>query len=188
MIEQNLFRNLIYKDTFEFDLQKLLPTMKQSLFQDGVPSADNYETTPAGATPHHWPEFHEFLVWAAERAEKIAEDWELLPLEKYIASSHVNRQVQGQYVREHSHPGVDIVIVAYISAEENSGNIEFRDPLEYAWQNLPKDTHPRDVWREVKIKTGDVLFFPGFLNHRTQINTSGKDRWTLNTMIRSRIG
>ena len=33
-----------------------------------------------------------------------------------------------------------------------------------------------NLWKEVPVKTGDVLFFPGWINHRTQENTTNEER------------
>lgn len=187
MNDLNLFRSLIYKDTYDFDYSKLLPLMKQGIQKSVHEEKLDYDTTSPDIQPHTWQQFEPFLYYVKEKTDEIWKDWNLYPFERFVTSSHINRQCRGEAVREHAHGGVDIVVVAYISAEQGTGNIEFRDPLEYAWQNLPKDTHPRDVWREVEVKTNDVLFFPGFLNHRTQINQTDNDRWTLNLMIRSRL-
>lgn len=32
------------------------------------------------------------------------------------------------------------------------------------------------LWKELKVKTNDVLVFPGWLNHRTQPNTTDTER------------
>ena len=38
-------------------------------------------------------------------------------------------------------------------------------------------------WKEIPTTSGDVIIFPGTLNHRTQINKSLEDRWVLTTNL-----
>ena len=41
---------------------------------------------------------------------------------------------------------------------------------------LPVLDLDNNLWKEVPVKTGDVLFFPGWINHRTQENTTNEER------------
>jgi ectoine hydroxylase-related dioxygenase (phytanoyl-CoA dioxygenase family) len=35
------------------------------------------------------------------------------------------------------------------------------------------------MWKEIPTVTGDVLIFPSWLRHRTQVNNSNEKRWVL---------
>jgi len=184
----NPFRNLFYKEKFPFDKEVLMPLLLKAIEVTPQRADYDYPTTDERIQPHTWSQLNDYMVFIKETTDKIWKDWELAnDIERYVTSSHINCQLKGQSVREHAHPGVDIVAVGYVYASPGTGNIQFRDPMEYCWQNLPKDTHPRDNWRSIEIETDDVLFFPGFLNHKTEINQTDDPRWTINSMIRSRL-
>ena len=51
----------------------------------------------------------------------------------------------------------------------------WKDCLEYHKLGFPVDLD-NNLWKEVPVKTGDVLFFPGWINHRTQENTTNEER------------
>jgi ectoine hydroxylase-related dioxygenase (phytanoyl-CoA dioxygenase family) len=38
---------------------------------------------------------------------------------------------------------------------------------------------PNWMWKEIPTVTGDVLIFPSWLRHRTQVNNSNEKRWVL---------
>jgi len=82
----------------------------------------------------------------------------------------------------HHHGPSVVAISTYLNQPENSGYIEFKNPLEYHNTCYP---YPIDDeisnWKEVKTKTGDVVMFPGWLRHRTQQNRSNENRWVLTT-------
>lgn len=54
----------------------------------------------------------------------------------------------------------------------------FRDPLEYHKINWPIDGEEH-LFRKVETVQNDVLIFPGWLKHKTEINKSNDDRIVL---------
>lgn len=185
----NPFRPLIWQGEFDFSKLNLFPKLESAvgLSGDVTMREPNFSTSSPEVQPHTWNELAPFLSWIHSSTEEIWKDWELLPLQRFITNSHINKITSGKGLREHAHPGVDLVITGYISVPEGAGNIEIRDPNEYQWQNLPVNGHPSQVWKEVPVKTNTVLIFPGWLNHRTQISVTNDPRWVLTIMIRSRL-
>ena len=45
----------------------------------------------------------------------------------------------------------------------------------------------KEIWKPVSCQTGDVLIFPGWLNHRTQQNEAGGERICMTYNINSRL-
>jgi hypothetical protein len=185
----DIFRPCIWQGEFDFSQLNLNAKLGSAVgeFGDVTMREVNFSTSSPEIQPHSWQEFSPFLSWVNDAAEEIWKQWNLVPLQRYITNSHVNKITAGKGLREHAHPGVDLVVTGYISVPEGAGNIEIRDPNEYQWQNLPIDGHPSQVWKEVPVKTNTVLIFPGWLNHRTQASITDDPRWVVTMMIRSRL-
>jgi hypothetical protein len=185
----NPFRPLVWHGEFDFSKLNLMNKLEQAVGISGDPylREPNFSTTPAEIQPHTWPELRPYIDYINNIAEKIAESWELFPLQRFIASSHVNKIIKGKGLREHAHPGVDMVVTGYISAPVGGGNIEIRDPMEYQWQNLPINPQPYQIWKEIPVKTNSVLVFPGFVNHKTQPSITDEPRWAISLMIKTRM-
>jgi ectoine hydroxylase-related dioxygenase (phytanoyl-CoA dioxygenase family) len=58
-----------------------------------------------------------------------------------------------------------MVSAAYLSIPDNSGYFEYKDV----------------TWKELPTVSGDVIIFPGWIEHRTQTNNSSEDRWVITT-------
>lgn len=134
--------------------------------------------------PHKNPLFRDFYNWLTPIVYDVV-------INKYgfskeyeykILNSWINLHVPGGSTPLHHHGPSVVAISTYLNQPENSGYIEFKNPLEYHNTCYP---YPIDDeisnWKEVKTKTGDVVMFPGWLRHRTQTNRSKEDRWVLTT-------
>ena len=55
------------------------------------------------------------------------------------------------------------------------------EPLNYNYYDEGMD------WMEIPVKTNDVLFFPGWLKHKTAVNRSLEDRYVMSLNIMGRI-
>ncbi len=135
--------------------------------------------------PHGHPAFQDFYKWQHEIAQYVMfEVFNLMPsLPHWISNSWVNRHKQGGTTLAHSHGMCAMSIAAYIQMPENGGYIEFKDP-HYDLRSLHFYKNGDNIlkeWREVPAVTGDVLFFPGWIQHQTQPNQSDKDRWVCTT-------
>jgi hypothetical protein len=134
--------------------------------------------------PHKNPLFKDFYNWLTPIVYDVI-------INKYgfskeydykILNSWINLHVPGGSTPLHHHGPSVVAISTYLHQPENSGYIEFKNPLEYHNTCYP---YPIDDeisnWKEIKTKTGDVVMFPGWLRHRTQTNRSNEDRWVLTT-------
>ena len=80
--------------------------------------------------------------------------------EKYILRMYwFNINSNGNYNKWHTHSPKEIVAVYYISTPEGSGNIEFRSKTE-------------EKLYSINPKAGQVIIFPGSLEHRVEENLS----------------
>lgn len=129
----------------------------------------------------------EFLDWLNEKIRFVFTQWEYpnkLPF--YIWNSWVNVHGKTGITNEHNHSLVNMAIVSYLKCPINSGNILFRDPI-HNYRCMEPILTGSNPWREVPVKTGDVLFFPGWLYHMTQPNLVNDNRIVATYNIRSKL-
>ena len=128
--------------------------------------------------PHNWQELRDFMIWLEPRVFYL---WNYFDYDCKIPrpiNSWINLHKKTGQTLEHMHNMTPLVVSCYLKCPEKSGNIEFRDPLEYHKFGLPYE--PQDfLWNEVKVQTNDVIIFPGWLKHRTQASQSDDDRVVL---------
>ena len=103
-------------------------------------------------------------------------DAEIMPIASW-ANLHLNGDVTGV----HSHCGgaevSHISAVYYFKKPAGSGNIEFVDPLEYIKQMVPIHHYSeKDSFKEVEADQFDLILFPSWLKHRTQANSTNRER------------
>ncbi len=189
LIEINPHPPLIFKESFTF-FESHLEAAK--LIIDNSHGNSHIETGSARSSvgnqqsaPHLHPSFKDFFEWQDSVAKviilekfKLAKD-----LDYSVGNSWVNQHGKGGQTLAHSHGTSVLSCVGYISAEEGTGYIEFKDPY-YDFRFL-HERNDQDLelseWSVVKIKTGDVLFFPGWMQHRSQINSIDKERWIVSS-------
>ncbi len=176
----------MYKVHFEFDWNLLEPICNELI-----------DTTPHGLTlvsnghtshqnkrqPHKIREFAPYFNWLKEMVTQIAINgmgYSKVYHEYKITNSWVNVHDKGGITSTHNHSNTFLVAAAYLNMPENGGYFECKDPLEYV-----KGEHYFDdqmwMWKEIPTISGDVLIFPAWLRHRTQVNNSDEKRWVLTT-------
>jgi len=45
------------------------------------------------------------------------------------------------------------------------------------------DSDKNRMWRPVEVETNDVLFFPGYLEHKTEVNKTDEKRYIMSINI-----
>ena len=53
-----------------------------------------------------------------------------------------------------------------------------QEPLDYHYYESGRE------WQPIEITSGDVLFFPGWMSHKTEVNLSNEDRYVMSLNIR----
>lgn len=182
----NPFPDLIWKFQFDFDdntiYNRVLVEDKQESYSL-LEAGDAYSSV-GQIQPHEWKETEDFRKWLVDPIEHVWNAYHFRPIESWIGNSWFNIHNKTGETLEHPHAHVDIVVSAYLKAPPESGNILFRDPLEYHKTNTPI-VPEREIWYEVPVETGDVLLFPGWLKHKTQPNITDKERVVLTFNILS---
>jgi len=186
-IEQiNPFPSVIHKLHYDgFDWNKLKPICQYLvdnterevyLVKDGKSSVFNKRQ------PHNIPEFKPFYDWLVPLVRQIIiNSHGYAKLYQYgIGNSWVNVHNENGHTSAHNHPDAMFVAATYLNMPNNAGFFECKDPLEYH-RCLSNHEKPEWMWNEVPSITGDVIVFPAWLQHRTQKNVSGQNRWVLTT-------
>jgi uncharacterized protein (TIGR02466 family) len=180
----NLFQPVLWKYQYSFDWN-LLETKVNYLFSQ-IKTNSLLEKNAAWSTvgcdkdmqPHHWPEFQHFIDWLDIIILGIARDLNFQSADYRITNSWINLHKELGETIEHNHNNSTFVVSAYLNCPSNSGNIVFKDPLEYhksAWPIFPE----QHLYQEVSVTTNDVLIFPGYLKHYVQPNLSSEDRYVI---------
>ena len=141
--------------------------------------------------PHEWPELAEFKKFIMSSIPEILRKWHCDPgIDRDISRSWINVHPQGAYTMDHNHYGVLMAIAAYLYVPKNGGNLLLKNPLTpYKFSEpMHRDYFAVDdrdglEWIPIQVETGDVLFFPGWLTHKTQKNTSTENRFVMSWNI-----
>lgn len=185
MILISAFNNLIFKCRWNLDWNEIFPICQQliecSPGDNSLEHGGGRSSVNASRMPHTEPSFRELNeIFSKHLPEICWNQWNLKPGNLGCTKSWVNVHPPGGWTSEHDHSASNLAaaVAVYLRVPENSGYIEFRDPLEYHWKSMPFLTNNSDyVWKKVPVSQGDVLIFPPWLIHRTEINNSNEDRW-----------
>lgn len=189
-IDVDPFPKLIWKYHYDFNLEQILPKIKQVVKNIGGISyleiGDSTSTVTASHDdrPQNWPELQPFFNWLAENVLdfQIKHHNYVFP-ESRISQSWFNIHKKSGETLEHMHNGVGLVVTCYLQLPPDAGFIEFRDPLEYHRSNTPIMSE-QQLWKAVPCTTNDILVFPGWLKHRTQPSCSDTDRIVMTLNIK----
>jgi hypothetical protein len=183
------FPPLIWKYNYTFNLDELRPKL-DALFakveiNSTLEKGDAISTVAVDNRhqPHTWMELEKFQMWLGSKIADIRSCYKFVHNYSEVANSWCNRHYYGGYTEEHTHTFGTFVASCYLKAPENSGNIEFKDPLEYHKSSFPIIPET-SLYSEVPITTNDVLIFPGWLKHRVQPNLTNEERIVLTFNIK----
>jgi uncharacterized protein (TIGR02466 family) len=172
--------HLVYKVNCPVDLtpiaersSKLLDTIIDSgeVEQDGgITSTGHLDA------PHLWDETRLLNGWLRGQAEKVLTAWNLNYNTFGITKSWVNSHFEGAWTDTHDHGDSHLVCSVYIQQPENGGNLEFENKERTLFAGYPRfaqnQSKLHNYFTEVEVKQGDVVFFPGWLSHKSQPNKS----------------
>ena len=141
---------------------------------------------PNNDFPHKWfgLEFDEFIhdciktIWK-ERHYTFGG--------KSIERSWINCHNKGGYTGEHLHHGINLACVCYLKVPDNSGGLQIKNPLSAYDTGEPKiETYYSDDynWSTINVKSNDVIFFPGWLLHRTEPNQVDEKRYVMSINVK----
>lgn len=136
--------------------------------------------------PHMWEELHDFMIWLQPIVNNVWKEWDMQDLPLEVMNSWTNITNQNGYVVEHDHSPAHMAASVYLNKPEDSGDIEFRNPLHSSWTYMPRshtDFSRQDFWQSVQCNTNDVLLFPAWLSHRVQANQVNENRVVMSMNI-----
>lgn len=107
--------------------------------------------------------------------------WKILDvdprLEPKIDQSWSNIHYNKSVTLEHSHSLYPMVATLYVKAEKNSGDLILINPMEYGLTHIPYGVPIENkLETSIKVSTGDLVLFPGWVRHKTMENLSGQPR------------
>ncbi len=107
--------------------------------------------------------------------------WKILDvdprLEPRIDQCWSNIHYNNSLTLEHSHSLYPIVGTLYVKAEKNAGNLVLINPMEYGLTHIPYGVPIENKTEtSIKVSTGDLILFPGWVRHKTEENSSNSPR------------
>lgn len=187
----NPFSPLVFKEHFVFKEHHLIAA-KEIMSLAANRGSNHLEVGQAKSSvsnqnlpPHLHPAFEDFFHWQNEVADNIIKQHLMLSknFDYIVGNSWVNVHGFSGKTQPHSHGLSALSTVAYIKLPYNSGYTEFKDPL-YDLKSI-HERSDNDLelkqWNEVPVLEGDVLFFPGWLQHQSQENKTNDERWILSS-------
>lgn len=98
----------------------------------------------------------------------------------------VNRYEQESFIDMHNHSPIHMTASFYLQHPTNGGNIIFEHPNAILLKHQPYDFDQmryKSFEQEITVKTGMLIIFPGYINHKTQPNLSNEDRIIIGSNI-----
>lgn len=175
-------------------LSTLLPELQQQLILEDARHVDLGTGTVSTFNINNRLHNHPLLTSTVYDLNSVVKDcwtkFNYYPgLTPFINEMWLNETVPGgTSVISHNHSPYPLVGVLYLKVEDTMGNIIFENP-----NNLVVGTQPHNwtgtndinggIQEVVKVTTGDVLIFPGWLRHRGEINRSNSNRYAISFNI-----
>jgi uncharacterized protein (TIGR02466 family) len=185
----HLFPPYIWKYTYDFPLdtlQKYIAEVFDAVKHNSALEKGNALSTvanPEWQKPHTWEELGDFQEWLGNKLTGIKEELNFYNRHSEVIGSWFNRHYKSGYTEEHHHNYSTFVASCYLKCPPNSGNIVFRNPLEYHMCNFPIVNETQTL-SEVECKTGDVIIFPGWLKHLVTPNNTDQERIVMTINIK----
>lgn len=132
--------------------------------------------------PYQWKEIDYFKEWLSPRLDEALEQFQLYCEKLVVTGCWINRHLKTGQTAMHTHRNVELVVVWYLDVPEGSGNLIMRDPLEYHWGSFisrKREQEELTGGQVIPVKTGDVLIFPGWMNHCTEANPTDQPRYVM---------
>ena len=198
------FPAYIYKAKYPFDFKSLQSKIDDYLKKSkefsteknlGDPEAGNaitgvhfnHEFRGAGEypPPHMWDEFTHFFGFLELSIPFLMNEWFGVDhaFNMNCGESWINVHRKGGWTTAHHHQNATISIAAYLEVPENSGNFLVENPLRpYKCSEPLSQGYLSDkIWGPIEVESGDVLFFPGWLTHKTEKSKTDNPRYVLST-------
>ena len=92
--------------------------------------------------------------------------------------SWANISDYSESIRVHNHCKSPLTGIVYLEAGDDCGDLVFENPMDLIIGGQPIKMPYKNFVRALKVTTGDVILFPGYIKHYTETNTSNNPRVT----------
>lgn len=182
----NLFSTPIYKINILDALQDMdkIETVVREKLQGSLASASSLEKNGGISTYETDNQIHE-IAEIKQLTDMVLFHsriyWRILDIDERLSpridQCWSNIHKSGSFTLQHSHSLMPMVGSFYLKAGKNSGDLILTNPAEYSITNIPfSRSIEQKIETWIKPKTGDLIFFPGYVRHKTGENFSGDDR------------
>jgi uncharacterized protein (TIGR02466 family) len=87
---------------------------------------------------------------------------------------------KGGFTAPHNHNPWPIAGAFYVNADYGSGDLFLENPLEVLLGKQPIDMDGPKIYTEkIRVKSGKLVLFPGWMRHHSQANTTNEQRLVL---------
>jgi len=188
MSTRDIFPVTIYETTFDGfnNIQQDIIEKLRPLFDKNIASGNEYydkDGEPIFVRTDPNLQNKEELRVISDFIEKHAKIyWKELGLSEkidpYLMQLWANDVPPGGFTPAHTHIPVPLGGVFYVEADEDMGNLFLEDPLETTRGQMPYDHafRPYLPVEEIKVETGKLIMFPGWLRHHVRSNMSKNNR------------
>lgn len=187
----NLFPTLVHKSAYTGDLASLqasiLPELS-SIFEDA--KSNNQVSMRNGG------------ICSVNTCNKLQDKFDLTELIEFVTQSvneywkalgyvdanvrvfhaWANKYPPGSYIDNHNHSPSPLTASFYLKKPTESGNIVFENPISTLLRYQPykglgdSENYASAFDETVIVNEGELVIFPGWLMHKTEINNSTDDR------------
>lgn len=191
----NLFPISVYKATYQGDVSLILQTVQEkiSFWLDETRKNNQGSMRQNGLCSynvkrdmHTWPELKPIVEFIEHHAQIY---WKAIgyksSMRPGVYEMWANKYPQGSFIDYHNHSPIHMTATFVLQAE--SGNIVFENPLETLLKHQPYEVTAENFYTlfesGVESMPGDLIIFPGYLNHKTTVNESTIDRIILGANV-----
>ncbi len=180
----NLWPSLIYKAKYPGDLTTIADKFLTYFDKSSTHNLEKNGGLSTYSTANNLiidPVCNELKDWLIQQSKLVWNLSNFVDRPRRVHRSWVNLHPPGAWTDEHDHSMCHQNIVIYLKQPKLGGNIMFKDPLQYTFSGFPKNN--KNDWTVLEVKQNDVLFFPGFLHHKTEVNLSEENRLVMTLTI-----
>ena len=118
-------------------------------------------------------------------AKKFWKEMEYTETGCKMFKSWANKYPHNSFIDSHNHAPISLTASFYLQKPENSGDLVFENPLNsilkyQPYKQLTDLSNYHNLFDyKLSVSEGDLIIFPGYLNHKTTVNLSRADRITI---------
>ena len=191
MSSVNIFPTKIYHVSSDIDCQQMLNAVKDILASSYSNTETNNQVSMRGdglcsynvsRKLHHQNEFQTLIQFIEAHATTYWKDLGYMSAQRPVVfEMWTNVYKKNSFIDMHSHSPVQMTASFYLQQPAAGGNMALEHPMLQLMKHQPYDhdmiRYHSEFWEhDVAIKTGDLVLFPGYLNHRTRPNQSDQNR------------